>query len=253
MRVSKENFTCFTSVQFLVWSQPLLNVWQRKQVPCFKNKCLQKEIPLIDFASQVQTVASTESFNSGIHLQRSLTATNRDAASQTVLSLTEIHVCSLLSLFLSLLLMFSPEIFQMNCVRPVKTASQLSYSPGAMQLPAHAHPRLLKVAVACWHLRQTLTLCSSQSATQNPRARDKEQQRRKPPNLSATPCTWLRKRGAHLISGSVAAFEVLNQFFSTYHGLLTDWHLWSQQPVQTSVTAIINEPSHITAVFPSTI
>lgn len=79
----------------------------------------------------------------------SLTATNRDAASQTVLSLTEIHICFLLSLFLSILLMFSPENFQMNCVRPVKTASQLSYSPGAMQLPAHAHPRLLKVAVAC--------------------------------------------------------------------------------------------------------
>lgn len=100
-------------------------------------------------------------------------ATNRDAASQTVWSLTEIHICFLLSLFLSLLLMFSPENFQMNCVRPVKTASQLSYSPGAMQLPAHAHPRLLKVAVACWHLRQTLTLCSSESTTQNPRARER--------------------------------------------------------------------------------
>lgn len=201
----------------------------------------------------MQTVTSTESFNSGIHLQRKSDGNKQGCCFSTVLSLTEIHVCSLLSLFLSLLLMFSLGNFQMNCVRPVKIAFWLSYSPGTVQLPAHAHPRLLIVDVAFWHLRQTFTLYSSQPSTRNPWDRDRVQQRSKPsPNPPPTPSTPLRNRGARLISGAVAAFEVLNQFFfRTYHSLLTDWHLWSQQPVQTSVKAIINEPSHITAVSPT--
>lgn len=170
----------------------------------------------MDFASQVQTVTSTESFNSGIHLQRKADGNKQSCCSSSCFVSDRDPRLFLLSLFLSLLLMFSPEIFQMNCVGPVKIASRLSYSPGNVQLAAHTHPRLLTVAVARWYLRQTLAPGSSQPSTQNPRDRDRDkvQQRRKPPPARPpTPSTPLRNRGTCLISGSVAAFEVLNQFF----------------------------------------
>lgn len=62
-----------------------------------------------------------------------------------------------------------------------------------------------------------------------------------------------RERWICLISRSMTAFEVLNQFLRTYRSLLTDWRFWSPQPVQTSGRAIINEPSHIPDVSPLTI
>lgn len=202
----------------------------------------------------MQTVASTESFNSGIHLQRKPDGNKQGCCfSNCFVSDRDprLFLTVTVLVFITHVLSwnFPNELCQacQNCIpalllswryatassRPPQAAKS---SCGLLTSQADSHPLLQSV-------------CNTEPQSQRQRATKKKAPRTSPP----TPCTWLRKRGAHLISGSVAAFEVLNQFFSTYHGLLTDWHLWSQQPVQTSVTAIINEPSHITAVFPSTI
>lgn len=160
--------------------------------------------------------------------------------------MTEIHICSLLSLFLSLLLIFSPRNFQTHCVRPVGVESQPLF------ISCHCAVSSLRTPGPLTRLWPADTSARSvpgrnQHPAQNRGAGGAREESLLLP-LHPPPLTSAEERWICLISSSMTAFEVLNQFFRTYHSLLTDWHLQSvQQPVQTSVRAIINEPSHITA------
>lgn len=167
----------------------------------------------MDSASQEQTVTSTESFKSGIHLQRQPDGNKQGCSFSNSLSLTEIHVCSALSLFLSLLLMFSPEIFQMNCVRPVKArilSLLLSWhhaagSPGPPQA-ANSSCGLLTSQGGSHPLLQPA--CSTESQSQRQHAAKKN------PHPLTRPHTFTAQKQRSLPSlCSVAALRYSIRFF----------------------------------------
>lgn len=167
----------------------------------------------MDSASQEQTVTSTESFKSGIHLQRLPDGNKQGCSFSNCLSLTEIHVCSVLSLFLSLLLMFSPEIFQMNCVRPVKAGILSLLLSWRCAAGSPRPPQAANSGCGLLTTQGAHTLCSRQPTAQHPKAREQQRATKKqPPPPLHTFHTAEKQRSLSSLP-SVAALRYSISFF----------------------------------------